>query len=398
MRPVFKRRARGGAALAVAAVLALGASACSSAKGSNSGSGSDAASATGTSAADLAAAQKIVSAAEQTPTNIPQTLPLPSKPPSGKSIVFVSSGLAGIVQAAAAVHEAASAVGWSFSEVTFTQGAPASLQAALLTALAKKPTVVAEIGSPQSLFGVSTIKAYAAAKVPIILGSAYPITYSNVILGDPAGEKSEENNGKILGAWFVAASKGNGNALFESYTSAPVLGVFSDAFQSTVKSLCQKCKVKVVGITEAEVASNTAVPLMVSTARANPSYKYMFFDNGQFGDGIVPALASASITGITIGGRSIDDVAASAIRAGTEQAWTGQSYYLEGYALMDIALRYVLGAPGAANNEVMPLQLFTSSNIALYPKSGIFASPADALAQYEKLWHVPVTACKFTCP
>jgi hypothetical protein len=384
--------------LAAAVFLALLASACSSAKGSNPGSETGAASATGTSAADLAAAQKIVSAAEETPTTIPQTQPLPSKPPSGKSIVFVSSGLAGIVQSAAAIHEASAAVGWSFSEVTFTQGSPASLQTALLNALAKKPTVVAEIGSPQSLFGASTIKAYAAAKVPIILGSAYPITNSNVILGDPAGAKSEQNNGKILGAWFVTASKGNGNVLLESYTSAPVLNVFADAFQSTVKSLCQQCAVKIVDITESEVASNTAVPLMVSTARENPSYKYMVFDNGQFGDGIVPALAAAGISGITVGGRSIDNVAAAAIRAGSEQGWTGQSYYLEGYALMDIALRYVLGASGSANNEVMPLQLFTSRTIGQYPTSGIFASPADALAQYEKLWQVPVTKCKYTCP
>jgi len=55
------------------------------------------------------------------------------------------------------------------------------LQSAFLTALAKKPTAVLEAGSPQSLFGQSTIDAYKAANVPIILGSIDPVTLGNPI-------------------------------------------------------------------------------------------------------------------------------------------------------------------------------------------------------------------------
>jgi ribose transport system substrate-binding protein len=281
---------------------------------------------------------------------------------------------------------AARALGWSCSVIPFDPSNPATLQAALLTALAKHPTAVTLTGVPQSEFGASTIAAYAAAKVPIILGADFPISYSNTILGDPSGAASETAAAKVLAAWFVADSDGQGKALFENATSFPILKVFVDAFETQVATMCAACKVKIVPVTAADISSNGVIPKVVAAARSNPDYKYIFFDNGSFGDGIVSALNAAGLSNMRIGGRSIDSVGAAALKAGTEQAWTGESYYLLGESLVDLAARHIEGAGGTSDDDVIPVQLLTKNNINNVV--GNFNAPTDSLAQFESLWHV----------
>jgi ribose transport system substrate-binding protein len=394
-RSLSKRAAVFSAAMAV--LVALAACSSSSSSTSSGASTSSNAAATGSaSSSGVAQANAAATKALAMPTSITQTTPLASKAPSGKSIIFVSNGLAATERIATGVHEAADAIGWSYSEIHFDAANPATLESALLTALAKKPSAVAEAGSPQSTFGTSTIAAYKAAGVPIILGSVAPILLGDPIYGTPAGEASEQVVGKDLADWFIANSDGKGKAILENYTSAPVLDVFRDAFIAEVKALCPDCSTKVVAVTQADVDAGTLITKVIAAARTNPSYKYIFFDNGQFADGILSALSAAGLSGLIIGGRSIDPYGKEALAAGTEAVWTGQSYYLQGEAMVDVALRTMLGAPGSSNNDVIPVQLITKANVS--QMTGQFYNfPTSSLQQYEKLWGVPTTACKLTC-
>lgn len=400
MDPFSRRRLSKHAAVfstATAILVALAACSSSSSSTSSSGSTSSSTASTGSSSSSsVAEASAAATKALATPATITQTTPLSGKVPSGKSIIFVSNGLGATERIATGVHEAANAIGWSYSEVHFDAANPATLESALLTALAKKPSAVAEAGSPQSTFGTSTIAAYKAANVPIILGSVAPITLGDPIYGTPAGAASEQVVGKDLADWFIANSDGKGKALLENYTSAPVLNVFRDAFIAEVQALCPGCSTKVVAVTQADVDAGTLITKVVAAARTNPSYKYVFFDNGQFADGVLSALSSAGISGLIIGGRSIDPYGKEAIAAGTEAVWTGQSYYAQGEAIVDVALRTILGEPGSSNDDVIPTQLVTKANVA--EMTGQFYNfPTSSLEQYEKLWGVPSTQCKLTC-
>jgi ribose transport system substrate-binding protein len=395
-RRLSKRAAVFSTATAIFVALAACSSSSSSTSSSTSSTGSSTSSTGSASSSAVAEANAAVTKALTTPTTITQTTPLSGKVPSGKSIIFVSQGLAATERIATGVHEAANAIGWSYSEIHYDAANPATLESALLTALAKKPSVVAEAGSPQSTFGTSTIAAYKAANVPIILGSVAPITVGAPIYGSPAGAASEQVVGKDLADWFIANSAGKGKALLENYTSAPVLNVFRDAFIAEVKALCPDCSTKVVAVTQADVDAGTLVTKVIAAARTNPSYKYVFFDNGQFADGVLSALSSAGISGLIIGGRSIDPYGKAAIAAGTEAVWTGQSYYAQGEAIVDVALRTLLGEPGSSNDDVIPTQLITKANVA--EMTGQFYNfPTSSLEQYEKLWGVPSTPCKLTC-
>jgi len=380
--------ARRVATLSALAALLVTAAACSSSGSAGSAGSSGSPATAGASASDVAAMQQAAQKYLAVPASIPQTLALPGNPPAGKSVIFLFDGLAATARIAAGVQAGAKALGWSYSELNYDPASPASLQQALLNALAKKPAVVAEAGSPQSMFGASTIAAYKNAGIPIVLGSVASVQLGDPIYGTPAGQASEVNVGQALADWFIANSGGKGRALLENYTSAPVLNVFRDAFIAEVKANCPDCQTKVIPVTQANVEAGTLISTVVSAARVNPSYKYIFFDNGEFGDGILSALQAAGLSGMIIGGRSIDPYGEAAIKAGTEQVWTGQSYFLQGEAIVDVALRVMLNAPGATNDDVIPTQLITKSNVSEIT-GPYYDFPTNSLQQYEKLWHVP---------
>src|ERR1700733_10950756 len=145
MRVNYRRHA---AVLSAVTGLVVAATACSSSGGSSGSSANTAA-----TSSQVAAMQQAVQKYLAKPSTIPQTQALPGKPPAGKSVIFLFDGLSATARIAAGVQAAAKAVGWSYSELSYDPANPATLQQALLNALAKKPTVVAEAGSPQSLFG-----------------------------------------------------------------------------------------------------------------------------------------------------------------------------------------------------------------------------------------------------
>jgi len=354
---------------------------------------------TATSSSDTSSWQSLQAAVQRllaAPKSISQTEALPSKPPSGRLAVFASNGLAGDERTGTGIHEAANALGRSYSQVTYDASNPATLQAALMNALAKKPAAVMVSAQPQSQFGTSTISAYAAAHVPLIQGSDAPVTLGDPIYGTPAGAASEERIGKALADWFIVDSKGQGKAIFETYTSAPILGVYRDAFIDEVKLHCPKCGVLVVPVTQSDLEADQLIPKVVNAARANPTYKYVFFDNGEFAEGVLAQLSAAGLSGLTVGGRSIDPYGEAALEAGTEQVWTGQSYYLEGEALVDVALHVVETGKGTSSDDVMPMQLLTRSNVSELDR-GQFNLPSNSIEQYETVWHVPIKPCKLTC-
>jgi ribose transport system substrate-binding protein len=389
------------ACLALAALLSLVITACGSAsssgtKAKTSTSGSGVSSSTGAGAGIVAKAQAAVTAAEAPLTKVSQTVPLPGPPPANKLIVYISTGSSTSAVISAGVHEAANALGWRFAELTSSLTDPAALQAALLNALTRHPDVVAEINSPPSLFGASTIAAYKAANVPIVVGETDPVVIGNPIFGTPGGAANEQRVGKMLANWFIADSDGHGKALVAATTFSPVLTAYTNSFNATVASNCPDCKIDVVPVSSAEYAANQLIPKAVAAARANPSYKYMFFDNASYATGIQSALNAAGLTDMKVGGRSVNPSAAAGLRDGSMQVWTGVNYYLVGISLADVGVRQLMNAAGASNDNILPVQLLTKSNVGNLTTN--FAQPADSIEQYERLWNVPVTPCKLTCP
>jgi ribose transport system substrate-binding protein len=376
--------------LAVVAVvgLALGAAACSSSSPSATAS-----TGSGSGSANLAVAKATVAKYLKNPTAITQTVPLKSKAPSGKSIIFLTNGQTDGVKIAAGVEAAAHAVGWTSSTVSFDPSNPATLQAAFATALAEHPTFVAEAGEPSSVFGAATIAAYKQAGVPIIVGASVPEKVTNTILGTPNSNVTVI--AKMLASWFVSDSKGHGQAILENITAFPILAAFGSEFKADVRQLCPNCTVDTVVISIPQLDAGQVVPTVIAQLQSHPSVKYLIFDQQGFALGINAGLSAAGLTGIQIGGNGIGPEQADALRAGTQQAWTGYSSYYEGYTTVDLALRHLEGMSLAGDDNPQPTQLLTKATIGSVTTT--WNRPTDALAQFERLWKVPVTPCTIGC-
>lgn len=327
------------------------------------------------------------------PKTITQTVPLKTRPAKGKSIVEISNSVPASTQIQQAMVEAAKAVGWKYTEVSYDPNNPATIQQAFATALVKHPTVV-EIGGPATdLYGSNTVKEFAKAHIPIIVDSTYPVITNKTLLGTVNSVANPELAGKVLADWFAADSNGTGNALLVHWEPFPLLEGFETGFDLESASVCQTCTDSTLDISGAELAAGQTVSTVVSYLQAHPSIGYVFFDLGNEADGVTSALAAAGLTSVKVGGQGIDADGAAALAAGTESVWTATSNYYTGYANVDFALRWSEHM-STAGDSTSPFQLLTAANI-----KGVtnWNAPYNALAQFEKLWKVPVTKCTVAC-
>jgi ribose transport system substrate-binding protein len=375
----------------VAVVLATAAAGCSSAGSSSGGSPGNTTSQGGSSgSANIAAADKIIAAGLAVPSAITQTVPLPAKPSPG-SIVFVSNGLPDTEVIANGTRAAAQAVGWSYSSIPYDASNPASLQQALLNALAKHPTVVTEAGNPQSQFGASVISRYQAAHVLLIPTSTSPVSKNKSIqvtdANIPNGYATNKAMAEVLAAWFVKNSDGKGKALITNVTAYPTLQGVVDGFTQETAKLCPACSVQTVPISLSEVAGGTVVSTAVSAVQRTGA-NYLVFDNGEFGTGAEAALKTAGLNNVVVCGTSPQPSQIASMRNGAAEAWMNQGFQYVGWATLDLAFRLLQNLPPTVNDATQPVQLITSQNAASVSEQVNVPIPSDGLSSFMKLWKV----------
>jgi ribose transport system substrate-binding protein len=391
--------------LAVITSLAVGCSSSSSgssssssgSSSSSSGSGSQASANTKTSSCnsqEVTTALAAAKAAEAPATKISQTAPLAQKPPTGKFLVWLADPVPANAQIAASAQIAAAAIGWKFKKIPYNPGSPATIQAALSSALSMKASVVAESGVPTNQFGASEIAAYQKAGVPILETNVVPGVNSPDIWGTPASVY-ETPGAQALASWVIADSCGKANVLIEDAAVFPILTQFDDSFAADLKAGCSGCTVQSIVVPPDDITNGQLIPAVVARLRQDSSIGYVSFDNGAFADGVRSQLNAAGLSKVKVIGTGMDADGAAGIKAGTESAWMSVSYYYQGDSIVDAAIRALGNESGISGDTFAPQQLLDSNNIAQFG-SGNYP-PAKALQQFEPLWKVPVTTCSLGC-
>jgi ribose transport system substrate-binding protein len=383
LRPTRTTATRVIGVLAFAALTGTAAAGCSSS--GNSGSASPASS---SSSANIAAATKIINSALAVPSAITQTVPLTAKPKPGL-IVFLDNGEPDTEVIGNGTREAAQAVGWSYSSISYDASSPGSLQQAFLNALSKHPTVVTEAGNPQSQFGASVISQYKAAGVPIIPTSTSPVTQDGVIpvtdANIPNGYSTNKAMAEVLAAWFVKDSNGHGKALIPNITAYPTLQGVVDGFEQETKKLCPDCTVSTIPISLSEVAAGTVVNTAV-TAVQRTGANYLIFDNGEFGTGAETALKTAGLSNVIVSGISPQPTQIAGMKNGVHEAWMNQGFQYVGWATLDLAFRILQQLPPTTNDATQPVQLITTANAKSVSEQVNIPIPSTGLSTFMKLW------------
>ena len=146
---------------------------------------------TASGSTQLKAAQKAVSAAMKAPTNIGVTKPLKSKPPAGRTVVWLEADFVQSQETAAAMGAAAKAAGLKLKVIDYTAADPATLIAAFKQALQYHPLGVALSGINAAVWGSQIYPLYQKAGVPIVEGLAVNWIKVSVVEGiNPIGQSN----------------------------------------------------------------------------------------------------------------------------------------------------------------------------------------------------------------
>jgi ribose transport system substrate-binding protein len=367
---------------ALAAVLLTGLAACSS---GTSSSTTSAATPNDTAVSAAVAKEKAVLAHyEKAPTRIGGSTSFPKAPPKGKTFVYIQCDLPQCQVEADGVQAAAAALGWKFKSLPFQLANPASLVAAMNTALQYHPIAVVCAGLPEAVWR-SEVHAYAAAHVAIIPVSVGATQPSPAIVGGIATSADGQQQGRILAAWFISSSNGHGHALLANVPGVGVLNTVGTEFQADVAHNCPGCSVTTIQVPVSQFSTDGGVSAVVSALQKDPALKYVITEQGATDQGLPAALSGAGLSDIQIAGAYASSTAIGYLRDGTAAGFVYEPPREVGWMEIDIAALYSLGInPGTAG--LIPVQFLTTKTVTA--NSATAEIPGNYQAQYKALWHV----------
>ena len=378
-----------------AAALAAGAlccvlAACGSSSSSTTPPASSTTSAASTTAAAAsgnaqAAAQQVVDGAEAVPTSIPETVPLKSKPPAGKTFVFLECDTVDCTTRSKALATVAKLVGWNYHVLPYQNANPATLVAAMKQALQYKPYAVSLAGLPYALWS-SMVPKYKAAGAKIVTVSVGTVPYSQTIPLQIWGPQDLAATGKINADWAIADSGGKANVLLVNLPEFQVVSDYTNSALQTIKTGCSTCKATTLNLGADEVTNPAEVSSAIVSAIRRGNINYVLCGSGNLIDSLGSALSSAGISGVKVGGNSPDIVNLQSLKENGNGAWYSHGYYLEAWQTYDALFRQMEGMGLEKGNDGNPGMLLTQKTVGT--PSATVDVPANYASQFEKLWHI----------
>lgn len=337
----------------------------------------------------LTKAKAATAKALKPPTKIGIRTSLKSKPPTGKTIVWIRCTLPTCTEIANGMSAAAKAVGWTLKTITYQASDPSTMVAAMQQALQYNPVAVSLSGLPYATWS-SEVPAYKKAGVMIIpqyIGPGVPVNKTTPLQIGGAGDVAAY--GKIIGNYFVSASNGKGRALLVGVPSYPVLTAFTKAFRATSKARCPSCSITGLTLTIPQVASGQVNSSIVSALQKNPTINYVVTCNGVFVNGLPAALQAAGLSNkVKIIGESASKEQRKDLVDGQVSAFTGLATMYGGWVAVDAALRRVEGMKitPVGGKGGLPKQLLTKATVGT--PTPPFNKPKTYPQQFKKLWKV----------
>ncbi|MBS1676359.1 MAG: substrate-binding domain-containing protein [Actinobacteria bacterium] len=335
----------------------------------------------------VAEAAEKVEELSKPPTEITLKKPLPEAPPKG-TMIWMNCDVPACTVIGTGVKEGVEAAGWKYETENYESADPATLTAALKRALAKNPTAVSLSGIPPSAGWSSVIPEYKAAGIPIVAISLGPTELEETLIANTAGPPDRQLAGENMAYWFIAESNGEGKALLQRLDGFPILKVWADAFEETVKEKCEKCQLETLDSTIADATEGTIPQSIVPALQSHPENEYLISADLEFLDSLPSLMQAAGLADkIKIAGATPTIVGQKAIKAGTWNAATPAHFTIAGWAAADAAFRDAMGLPvPAEDNGALPQQLLLTENE--WTPEASFEQPTDYREQFEKLWQL----------
>jgi ABC-type sugar transport system substrate-binding protein len=270
--------------------------------------------------------------------------PLKSKPPTGKSVDFISCPLPTCQEYVEAMKSAAASIGWTVK--SFNGGlTPATVTSAWNSVVQSPGDAVVAISILPNSALTSQLAALRSKGVPVLtIGGPNGISDGIIAHFIPRAASTEQS--KIWADWIIADSNAHATVLYYTDPAFTSLLPYKQGFIAEMNVMCHSCSVDVQSANYATGVGTTIPSQVVSYLQRNPSVGYIVFNVGNNDVGVPQALAAAGLAGkvkIVTGNTGVVNM--KAIAAGTQaMGVTGESYET-GWRAIDTLIRQFEGMP-----------------------------------------------------
>ncbi len=342
-----------------------------------------------TDPAAAAAAEKDLAPYLAKPTTISVDQPLTQRPPTGKKVYWLEGNIQSILPLTGGFKQAAAALGWQLTVLTYDPTDPQGPSSAMAQAVAGKADYIAVSGQTISVLGAA-LDAAKAAKIPVIelfstddVGGAANGIYANI-----GSAEFSKRSGNLVADFVINDSAGTGKVLFVNVPDFAILRIVGDAVAQDYQQGCAGCRLTTLNISTSDMAAGNAASTIVSRLQADPAIGYVQVAIGDLATGLPEALASAGLADkVKIVGGVPNKEQMQQLIDGKAAAYTTFGRPEAAWQAVDAMARLSVGMdPGAQQHVFLPLWLLTPKTVPNPAQD--YAGTAGHEAQFTKLWQL----------
>jgi ABC-type sugar transport system substrate-binding protein len=376
--------------------LALGAlvlAGCSSSKSSSSkssagGGGASTPAAAGSGGGNdvQAKAQEFLKPFLTRPTQIPITTPLSKKPPTGKTIDWLSAPRPDSEGFLPFAKAAAKELGWKLNVIN-EGNTPATIKAAWQKAVKDKPDGIYDAGNDRSIFATELAQAK-AANIPFVqLGSVEPP--GNGVTATVESDAPFTLEGQLIANWMVAQQGSDLKALDVQISGFAAVTLTTDTFNKTVTQICSSCSVDKLNFNVSQLGTPAIPNAVVAYLKSHQDINAVFSPFPAVIAGLAPQLSTAGIKDVKlITGGEVDIY--NPLKSGVVTAAVYRQDPEWVYTVFDAFARIFVGDSTAPDEQTASNTLMWVVDKSTVPdeasKDIYFPLVTDFEQQFYKLW------------
>lgn len=328
----------------------------------------------------VSAAQQVLDAGRERPSQISVTQPIGKSIPKGKTLGFVSCGADVCIELGKALTAAADVLGWKVRTIN-TDGSVEQIANAWAQLADSDVDGVYGSGYPKEVFAGSLAK-LAAKKVPVVECCTQDAPGDGITVMQGQA-KDYGPLAKLWAASVTADSKAEGKVLYITNPGFATQKDMSEFFKSDLSSMCPDCSITDLEIPLASIGADSSNKV-VSTLRANPDVKYVVIAYGGVTVGLPAALKAAGLDDVKILDQSATLQGYQYIASDQQLATVVYPYRDSMWQAADTFARVFAGESIDPSNQ--PPQFWYVDKSNLPTTKEYFPTVADYQEQYKKLW------------
>jgi ABC-type sugar transport system substrate-binding protein len=319
------------------------------------------------------------------PTAITIDQPLTQRPPTGKKVYWLEGNIQSILPLTGGFKEAAAALGWQLTVLSYDPTDPQGPAAAMAQAVAGGADYIAVSGQTTAVLGAALDSAKAAG-IPVVelfstddVGGAANGIYANIGSSDFSKRSAD-----VLADFVISDSGGHANVLYVNVPDFAILRIVGDEVNRVYQQGCPTCKVTPLDVSTSDMAAGTTASTIVSRLQADPSIDYVEVAIGDLATGLPEALASAGLADrVKIVGGVPNQEQVQSLIDGKAAAYTVFGRPEAGWQAMDAMARLSIGMDAAPAAHVW---LLTPKTVPSPAQD--YAGTTGHDSQFRKLWQL----------